>query len=125
MKLEDFLHLYNFPAPPVCTDKWNTDDWVRYVTKKGKRRHLFFVSMIDEFMSGWGEASGKLSVFMVVCESLEEALQIKQAAAKRREMRFLKIHKKVPIYSSKEYRVDVRKFKDLGSIWTGKEAMQE
>ena len=34
---------------------------------------MYYVSMVDSFLSGWGRAEGKISVVVVKCSSLSEA----------------------------------------------------
>jgi hypothetical protein len=119
MNLQDFKKLYNYEAPKVNTSMWEKEDWVRYITNNGKRKKQFYVSMIDKFMSNWGCAENKLSVYLIICDTFADALQIMNAANKRTEMHRIKLHKKLPIFNSKKYRVDTQHFSELGSVWTG------
>lgn len=29
------LQCYSIPAPPVCSARWNRDDWIRYIDIEG------------------------------------------------------------------------------------------
>lgn len=81
-----------------------------------------YVTMIDNFMSGWGEAEGKTNIYMVSCDTLEQAKQIETAGKARDEMRKVHIHESEPHYNPKQYLVTEVQFKDLGPIWTGEVA---
>ena len=34
---------------------------------------MYYVTMTDKFMSGWGRAEGKINKFVVECETREKA----------------------------------------------------
>ena len=78
-----------------------------------------FVTMNDKFMSGWGGAQGKINKYVVECESREQADQIVAAARRRSEMKHISMTTKLPKYSPSKYVVSMRKFDELGEIWTG------
>lgn len=79
---------------------------------------MYYVTMTDEFLSGWGHAENKKNVLSVACESQLQADQIKLAASLRGEMTSIKITKKQP--KNTEYvLVSNKKFSDLGRIWHG------
>lgn len=77
-----------------------------------------FVSMRDNFMSGWGEAEGKSNVYQVECETQAQADQIKSAAAARSEMSRIKAHPHQRT-SDRNTLVTDKRFSELGPIWTG------
>jgi len=79
---------------------------------------MFWVTMTDKFMSGWGGAANKINKFVVACESREQAEQIVRAAEKRSEMKYISVRTKKPKYGSK-YVVSEREFSRLGDIWRG------
>lgn len=76
-----------------------------------------FVSMIDNFMSGWGEARDKTNIYLVECDDIDQAEMIERAAHKRSEMSKVKIHQDRPYYCSKQYLVTDKHFDDLGGVW--------
>ena len=51
----------------------------------------FYVTMIDKFMSGWGEAKNTKAYYVVMCDTLEEAEAIEKAAQDRPEMKYITI----------------------------------
>ena len=81
---------------------------------------MFYVSMTDKFMSGWGASSGKNNKYIVECETLAEAETIEKAARQRPEMRRISVHARMP--SFRNAHVSVRKFANLGKAWTGEES---
>jgi hypothetical protein len=46
-----------------------------------------YVRMTDKFMSGWGKAEGKVNVFVVICDDMEQAETIERNANARKEMK--------------------------------------
>lgn len=89
-----------------------------YPTRKIKKSN-YYVSMTDRYMSGWGTAEGKASKFVVGCETYEQAQQIKRAAMKKEEMRYINIHTSRPHFSGMQFVVSFTPFSCLGEIWTG------
>ena len=75
-----------------------------------------FVRMTDSFLSGWGNASGKKNVYVVECETEEQANKIISAAEKRSEMKRVQLCLYFPraregvVYTH-------RLFSQLGPIW--------
>ena len=114
-KYEDWV----YPVPPVCTVYWNEKDWNKWILKHGYKKQRFYVCMTDKFMSGWGHSDDKINKFIIECETQEEAIQIEYAAHKRPEMKYINIHTKMPRYNKKNYLISLKKFNELGSIWTG------
>lgn len=64
---------------------------------------MYYVTMTDRFFSGWGRAEGKLSKFIIECETYEQAEQIKAVAKTRSEMRYINIRSTKPYYDSRKY----------------------
>jgi hypothetical protein len=73
--------------------------------------------MIDNFMSGWGQAANLINIYLVECASQEEAEQIKKAAKRRDEMSNIKICATKPYYSPKTHLVSAKHYNDLGGVW--------
>lgn len=48
---------------------------------------MYYVTMTDKFMSGWGPARDKINKLVIECASYSEDAQIARAAHLRREMR--------------------------------------
>lgn len=81
-----------------------------------------YVTMVDEFMSGWGDAENRTNIYMVVCDTIDQAEQIVKAGKARDEMRRVKYrgtHK--PHYDGRQYLVTEKQFNELGPIWTGEQ----
>ena len=76
----------------------------------------FFVRMTDSFMSNWGRSQGMKNVFVVECDTLDQAETIERNAKNRSEMKYVKIVDKFPrsrsgvLYSTEHY-------DNLGRIW--------
>ena len=76
-----------------------------------------YVTMTDKFMSGWGEAEGKINKYVIECESHQQAQICAKNARLRSEMKYINIVSKKPYYNQR-YLVSLKKFSELGSIWT-------
>lgn len=61
-----------------------------------------YVSMTDTFLSGWGEAKDKINKYIIGCDTIEEALIIKDNALDRGDMKSIKIHKKKPVFDEEK-----------------------
>jgi len=77
-----------------------------------------YVTMTDKFMSGWGEAEGKINKYVIECDSHQQAQICAKNARLRSEMKYINIVSKKPYYSETRYLVSLKKFSELGSIWT-------
>ena len=77
-----------------------------------------FVTMTDKFMSGWGCSEGKINKYVVECSSHKEAQICAKNARLRSEMKYINIVLNKPYYNSERYLVSLKKFSELGSIWT-------
>ena len=77
-----------------------------------------YVKMVDNFMSGWGDADGKTNLYVVECDTQSQATQIKNAAAQRSEMSSIRQLVKCPKGDTRTL-VSLKQFADLGEIWTG------
>lgn len=73
---------------------------------------MYYVSMIDSFMSGWGRAEGKFSVVVVKCSTRSEAEECKKLCATRSDMKNIEISSVKPYcYEHPEkYDVEERDF---------------
>lgn len=75
-----------------------------------------YVRMTDSSMSGWGGAQGKKNVYVVECETEEQANHIISAAEKRSEMKYVQLCLNFPrprpnvVYTH-------RLFSQLGDTW--------
>jgi hypothetical protein len=77
-----------------------------------------YVTMTDKFMSGWGQAEGLINKYVIECESQQQAQICVKNARLRSEMKYINIVRKKPYYNQSRYLVSLKKFSELGSIWT-------
>ncbi|MFQ3543597.1 hypothetical protein Q7A53_05880 [Halobacillus rhizosphaerae] len=63
----------------------------------------YYVTMTDNFMSGWGMAEGKINKLVFECESLKEARIVEENANNRDDMKYVKIRSTCPYYNSSKY----------------------
>ena len=61
---------------------------------------MFYVTMTDKFMSGWGHAQNKTNKLIVECNTIDEAEQIERAALRRNEMKYVNICTRRPRYGA-------------------------
>jgi hypothetical protein len=79
---------------------------------------VYYVCMTDKFMSNWGMAEGKINKYCIECETYEQAQIIYNNALKRSEMKYININMNLP--KGKKYLISLKKFSELGEIWTNK-----
>lgn len=82
---------------------------------------MVYVTMFDKFMSGWGRAKGLKSVYVLECESEEEAEVVAENARRRMEMIRINIRYTKPYYTPSKYWVTLRT-KNEASAWYKKGA---
>ena len=63
----------------------------------------WYVSMTDKIFSSWGKAENKVSKFVVVCDTIEQALEVHKNAALSPEMRYVKLGSTKPRFSKAKY----------------------
>ena len=68
----------------------------------------FYVSMTDTFLSGWGLSEGKINKLIFECDSYEEAMLVLNNARNRKEMKYIKVHSKMPKYKENKYFVQIK-----------------
>lgn len=77
-----------------------------------------YVSMIDTFMSGWGEAQGENNLHVIECETLDQAEAVLKAAKDRKETEYVSVSTKFPNKRVNRYvRLTQSNFNDLGKVW--------
>jgi len=78
----------------------------------------YFATMTDNFMSGWGGAEGRISKYVVECDTKEQADHIHSVARDERdEMNRVVAKSERPIYDAKTYQVSRKHWDDLGGMW--------
>ncbi len=69
---------------------------------------MYYVSMTDKFLSGWGLAEGKINKLIFVCEDHIQARIVSENAKNRGDMKYICIHYKRPYYNPKRYYVQLK-----------------
>lgn len=59
---------------------------------------MIYVTAIDRYMSGWGEAENAINKIAVACENLKEVKEVEEALHKRSEMKYISIRYSKPCY---------------------------
>ena len=52
---------------------------------------MYYVTMTDNFMSGWGLARNKTNKLVIECDDMNQAMLIEKNAKLRSEMRYVNI----------------------------------
>lgn len=63
----------------------------------------YYVTMTDNFLSGWGKAEGKINKLVLECNSYNEAERVARYASSRSEMKYINISSKKPYYNKDRY----------------------
>ena len=66
---------------------------------------MYYVTMTDKFMSGWGQAKGKINKLVLPCKTIEEAEVVERNARDRSEMIYINIRTSKPYYNPNNYHV--------------------
>jgi hypothetical protein len=66
---------------------------------------MYYVTMTDKFMSGWGPARNKTNKLVIECHTYDEALIVEQNARARSEMTYVNIRSSKPYYNDRSYYV--------------------
>lgn len=59
---------------------------------------MYYVTMTDRFMSGWGKAQDKINKLVFECETLEEAEIVAENARSRSDQKHVSIRTTKPYY---------------------------
>ena len=76
---------------------------------------MYFVSMTDKFLSGWGKADGKTNKLVIECDTYEEAEIVERNAMDRSEMKYINICINRPKYESNRYYVSTHNKEDYAT----------
>jgi hypothetical protein len=85
------------------------------------KKPVFYVTMTDKYLSGWGMSENKTNKLIIECETIEQAEKVERAARYRDEMRYVNIRTTKPRYGSNVLET-WKTWADLGPIWTGEKA---
>lgn len=64
---------------------------------------MYYVTMTDTFLSGWGPAENKKAKYVYECETYEEALIVHGNAENRSDQKHINICQKKPNYNRKTH----------------------
>jgi hypothetical protein len=64
---------------------------------------MYYVTMTDKFMSGWGMAEGKINKLIFECDDRKEAHIVADNAEKRGDMKYINITPNKPYYAPGRY----------------------
>lgn len=71
----------------------------------------FYVTMNDKCLSGWGGAKGRISKFIIECDTYKQAEEVEYVAKRDHyEMKHIRIHNKIPYYSPSKYHVSIKTY---------------
>ncbi len=76
---------------------------------------MYYVTMTDKFMSGWGKAREKTNKLVISCDTMSEALIVEANALSRDEMKYVNIRSTKPYYNNDGYFVSRHDKSDYGS----------
>ena len=68
-----------------------------------KKETMYYVTMTDKFMSGWGMADGKINKLIFECDSLDDVTTVMENARHRTEMKYINWTDKKPYYNKQKY----------------------
>ena len=89
----------------------------KYEMRFDSRSTGIFVWMTDKFMSGWGQARGKINKLIIRCDTLEQAECIFKNAQMRDEMKNINYGRKLPYFSESKYKLSFKTWDQLGYVW--------
>jgi hypothetical protein len=78
---------------------------------------MYYVTMTDKFMSGWGDARDKTNKLVIECATYSDAALIAKNARLRREMRRVNIRSTRPYYSPASTVTSWKSFDELSGPW--------
>ena len=73
---------------------------------------MYYVTMTDKFLSGWGEAGNKLNKLVFKCKDYEEACIVEQNAQDRTDQKNVNICSTRPHYNKDRYYTQVKTIED-------------
>ena len=85
------------------------------------KKPVFYVTMTDKYLSGWGMSENKTNKLIIECHTIEQAEQVERAARYRDEMRYVNIRMTKPHYGPNVLET-WKTWDDLGPVWTGAKA---
>lgn len=74
---------------------------------------MYYVTMTDKFFSGWGRCEGRLSKFVIECDTHPQAVEILEKAKARDEMRRVNIRLTRPKYPERRYLTKIMHYNEI------------
>lgn len=71
-----------------------------------------FVSFTDRFLSGWGEAVGKVHKQVIICDNWAEADKIESSLNSDRSASWVRVYREMPYFAPGKYSVSYRMASD-------------
>ena len=84
-----------------------------------KKEDLYYVTMTDRFLSGWGVAEGKKSKVIITCQGYKEAVKVIEYANKRTDMVEVRMVANKPKYNPQKYHVEWANREDYKRFYKG------
>ena len=79
---------------------------------------VFYVTMTDKYLSGWGMSENKTNKLIIECQTIEQAEQIALVARYRDEMTYVNIRTTKPYYGANIVE-SWKNWDELGEVWKG------
>lgn len=76
---------------------------------------IYYVSMTDKFMSGWGQARGKINKLIFICDSYDQALIVAENAKNRSDQKNVNICSRRPYYPSRTHYTQIKTIEEYPS----------
>ncbi len=73
---------------------------------------MFYVTMTDKFLSGWGHSEGRTNKLIFPCTTYAEALIVERNALDRDDMIYVNIRTTKPYYNKRSYYPQTKTRKD-------------
>lgn len=80
---------------------------------------MYYVTMIDNFMSGWGMAEGKINRLVLECCDYVEAMRVESYAKSRSETSSVSILSKKPSFPKDKYFAQYKTIEDMPRWYGG------
>lgn len=81
---------------------------------------MYYVTMNDKVLSGWGKAQGKINKLVLECQTREEVDVVMENARNRGDMTYINWRTNKPYYNSRRYLVSFHNKEDY-SNWYKKD----
>lgn len=76
---------------------------------------MYYVTMNDKVLSGWGKAQGKINKLVLTCETEKEAFIVMENAKNRGDMSYINYRTSKPYYNSRRYVVSYHDKEDYAN----------